>query len=128
MNSTLATQRTHAATLDLTYAFFLLFIYLPLPTHSCPPAPTLLRTLACFPIQLAGTSVENRKRDVYRRWQSRPGRQQLLCRAGSFPIRVSETQEEKAIVRRDSRELGFITHRYRHRPARSVILLFSWVA
>lgn len=40
--------------------------------------------------------------------QSRPGRQQLPCRAGSFPIRVSESQEEQAIIYRDSKE--FITH------------------
>lgn len=84
----------------------------------------LLRTLAYFLIQLAGTSVENRKRAVERGLQSRPGRQQLPWRAGSFPIRVSETQEEKAIVHRDSRELGFITYRYRHRPTRTVIPLF----
>lgn len=54
MNSTLATQRTHTTTLDMTYAFFLLFIYLPLPTLPCPPAPMLLRTVACLLIALAG--------------------------------------------------------------------------
>lgn len=49
-------------------------------------------------------------------------RQQLPCRAGSFLIRVSETQEDQAIVYRDSKE--FITHRYRHRPIRSAVPLF----
>lgn len=55
--------------------------------------------------------------------QSRPGRQQLPCRAGSFPIRVSEIQKEQAIIYRDSKE--FVTHRHRHRPAnRSAVPLF----
>lgn len=43
---------------------YFLFIYLPLPTHPCPPAPVILRTLPCFLIQLAGTSVENREREM----------------------------------------------------------------
>lgn len=103
---------------------FLPFIYLFAPPHTpmstCTHAPEDCGMFSySVSWKLVWRTGKKKKKMSKGGLQSR---QQLPCRAGSFLIRVSETQEDQAIVYRDSKE--FITHRYRHRPIRSAVPLF----
>lgn len=103
---------------------FLPFIYLFSPPHTpmstCTHAPG---DLGVFSYSVSWKQVLRTLKEMSKgRLQSRPGRQQLPCRAGFFPIAVCRDTGRASHNYRDSQE--FITHRYRHRPTRSVIPLF----